>query len=39
MQLMVSKEVSVNVKTQNTFKYDYFPTFLLRLKNAKLTDH
>ena len=31
---MVVKEVSVNVKTKNTFKYDYFPGFLLYLKNA-----
>ena len=26
-------------KSQNTFKYDYFPGFLLCLKNAKFTDH
>ena len=32
--LMVVKEVSVNVKTGNTFKYDNFPGFLLYLKNA-----
>ena len=28
---MVVKEVSVNVKTKNSFKYDYFPGFLLCL--------
>ena len=27
-------KVSVNVKTINTFKYDYFPVFQLFLKNA-----
>ena len=27
-------EVSVNVKTKNAFKCDYFPNFLLCLKNA-----
>ena len=27
-QQMVAQEVSVNVKTKNTFKYDYFPGFL-----------
>ena len=31
---MVAKEVSVNVKIKNTFKYDYFPGFLLCLKNT-----
>ena len=31
---MVAKQVSVNVKTKNTFKYDYFPCFVLYLKNA-----
>ena len=31
---MVAKEVSVNVKTKNTFKYNYFPGFLLCLENA-----
>ena len=31
---MVEKEVSVKVKTKNTFKYDYFPIFLLCKKNA-----
>ena len=29
---MVVREISVNVKTINTFKYDYFPGFLLNLK-------
>ena len=29
---MVVEEVSVNVKTISTFKYDYFPGFLLDLK-------
>ena len=29
---MVAKQVSVNVRTQNTFKYDYFPGSLLCLK-------
>ena len=33
---MVSKEVSVNVKTKNTLKYDYFPGFLLCLKMHNL---
>ena len=33
-KLMVAIEVSVDVKTKNTFKYDYFPDFLLCLKNA-----
>ena len=33
-QLMVEKEVSVKAKTKNTFKHNYFPGFLLRLKNA-----
>ena len=32
--LKVATEVSVNVKTKNSFKYDYFPGFLLCLKNA-----
>ena len=31
---MVADEVSVNVKTKNTFKYDYFLGFPLCLKNA-----
>ena len=31
---MVANEVSVNVKAKNNFKYDYFPRFLLCLKNA-----
>ena len=30
----VANEVSVKVETKNTFKYDYFPGFLLCLKNA-----
>ena len=30
---MIAKEVSVNVKTKNIFKYDYFPGFLLCLKS------
>ena len=34
---MVANEVSVKVKTKNTFKYDYFPSFLLCLKNAQFT--
>ena len=25
LQTVVTNEVSVNVKTKNTFKYDYFP--------------
>ena len=29
---MVAKEVSVIVKLKNTFKYDYFPGFLVRTK-------
>ena len=33
-QKRVAKEFSVDVKTKNTFKYDYFPGFLLCLKNA-----
>ena len=33
-KLMVASEVSVDVKTKNTFNYDYFPDFLLCLKNA-----
>ena len=36
---MVAKEVSVNVKTKNIFEYDYFPGYLLCLKNAELTDY
>ena len=32
--LVVAHQVSVNVKSKNTFKYDYFPDFLLCLKNA-----
>ena len=32
-QLVVANEVSVNVKTNNNFKYDYFPVFILCLKN------
>ena len=31
---MVANEVFVIVKTKNTLKYDYFPGFLLCLKNA-----
>ena len=31
---MIAKEVSLNVQTKNTFKYDYFPGFLLCLKNS-----
>ena len=31
---MVAKEVSVNAKTQNTFKYDCVSGFLLCLKNV-----
>ena len=31
---MVAKEISIDVKTKNTFKYDYFPGFQLCLKNA-----
>ena len=34
--LMVAKKVSVDVKTKNTFKYDYFPGFLLYLKMHNL---
>ena len=30
---MVAK-VFENVNTKNTFKYEYFPGFLLRLKNT-----
>ena len=30
---MIAKE-TVNTKTKNTFKYDYFPDFILCLKNA-----
>ena len=26
---MVATELSISVKTKNTFKYDYFPVFLL----------
>ena len=33
---MIAKEVSVNVKTKNIFKYDYFPGFLLCLKKHNL---
>ena len=29
---MAAKEVSVIVKLKNTFKYDYFPGFLVRTK-------
>ena len=36
---MVANEVSVIIKTKNTFKYDYFPSFLLYLENALFTDH
>ena len=36
---MASKEVFLNAKTKNTCKYDYFPGFLLYLKNAYFTDH
>ena len=32
---MVSKGISVNVKTKNTFKYDYLRGFLICLKNAQ----
>ena len=32
-QLVVANEVSVNVKTNNNFKYDYFSVFILCLKN------
>ena len=32
---MVSKGISVNVKTKNTFKHDYFLGFLICLKNAQ----
>ena len=31
---MVAKEDSVNVKTENISKYDYFPGFLLYLKKC-----
>ena len=31
---MVAKEVSFNGKAKNTFKYEYFPGFLLCPKNA-----
>ena len=31
---MLAKEVTVNVKIKNSFKYDYFQAFLLSLKNA-----
>ena len=31
---MVAIEDSATVKTKNTFKYDYFPSFLLCLENA-----
>ena len=31
---MVAKEVSVDAKTKNTFRYEYFPSFLLCQKNA-----
>ena len=27
---MAANEVSVNIKTKNTFKYDYFPDFYFR---------
>ena len=33
-QLIVAKEVSVNVKTKTSLKYNYFPGFLSCLKNA-----
>ena len=33
---MVPKEVSVNVKTKNTFKYHYFSGFLFCLINTYL---
>ena len=33
-QPVVANEVPVNVRTKNTFKYDYFPVILLSLKNA-----
>ena len=33
---MVPKEVSVNVKTKNTFKYHYYSGFLFCLKNTYL---
>ena len=33
-QLMVAKEVPVNVKTKDAFKYDYFPGLLLCLKKT-----
>ena len=35
---MVGKEISINVKTKNTFEYDYFPGFQLCLKNALFRD-
>ena len=33
---MVAKEFSVNIRTKNTFKYDYFPGFLLCLEMHNL---
>ena len=33
---MVAKKVSINIKTKNTFKYDYFPGLLLYLKMHNL---
>lgn len=36
---MIAKEVTISVKTKITFKFDYFPRFLLCLKNAKFKDH
>ena len=31
---MVGTKLPINVQTKNTFQYDYFPDFLLCLKNA-----
>ena len=36
---MVPTELPINVKTRNTFKYDYFTSFVLCSKNAQFTDN
>ena len=33
---MAAKEISINVKTKNTFKYDYFPVSLIYQKMHNL---
>ena len=38
-QLVVANGVSVNDKNKNTLKYDYFPDFVLCMKNAFITNH